>query len=204
MRTDERDLDSKRRNVLKAVGASVGAVGLSGQAAARRSSRAEENADEESFVALIEQADAAVSGLLENLSAEGYIDSPTIDALGFEEVVASRDVSQNALSVHTATFDGEEFLVYETLLPTDQFDSDINVTIVPERGKAGATAVRNDERYVLSAGYETFTHASSDLGTLSECSDCTCGVYCTQAYDDAKFCEDEYGEYKECCMCSNW
>jgi len=78
------------------------------------------------------------------------------------------------------------------------------VTIMPERGKAGATAYRDDERYILSAEYDNFVSDSSDeVGTFADCSGCTCDVYCLQ-YNAAKYCEDSSGSYKECCSCSNW
>jgi len=212
MKTNEGDPDIKRRNVIKTVSAGVSAIGLTGQAAARSSSqgrenaneKARKNADEESFQSQIKQADDVVSGLLENLSAGGYIDSSSVKALGYEEVVASRGISQNAISAHTATFGDEKFLVYETRISTDEFDSDIHVTIMPERGKAGATAKRDGERYILSAEYDNFVSDSSDeVTTLADCSGCTCDVGCI-TYNDAKYCEDSSGSYKECCNCSSW
>lgn len=212
MKTGESESDIKRRNVIKTAGAGVGAISLAGQAAASPSSqgrknaneKARINADEESFESQIGQADDAVSGLVENLSAGGHIDSPNVEALGYEEVVASRGISQNAISAHTATFGDEEFLVYETRISTEEFDSDIHVTMMPERGKAGATAIRDGERYILSAAYDNFVSESSDeVTSLEECSDCTCGVGCI-TYDDVKYCEDDSGSYKKCCNCSNW
>lgn len=214
MEPDEKKSNIKRRSVIKNVSAGVGSISLAGQSAASPSSqgleitneKAQINADELSFKSQIGQADKAVTGLIENLSTGGHIDSPSVGALGYKEVVASRGISQNMISAHTATFGDKEFLVYETRISTDEFDSDIHVSIMPERGKAGATAIQDGERYVLSAEYDGFVRESSDeVSSYEQCSDCKCGVYCTTAYDDSKYCESQYGLIKKCCNCSpNW
>lgn len=194
-----------RRTVLGAIGttAAAGAT-LTGVASAARDPadvdpKAAKHADLESFEGKLETVEPEVQDVLEKLSANGHIESAELDALGFDDVEPSTEASTDAITARMSHPPEGEFLAYETLIPTDQFDTDIRVTIRPEQGVAAASAKRDGEEFALTADQSEFVSVESeDYQTACTCSTSSCGT-----------CSCPYGEprYKECndglCCCNS-
>lgn len=184
-----------RRSVLGTIGTTAAAgVTLSGVASASRDvsdvePEALDNANIESFRGQFAKIESEVNDLLEKLDENDHVDGTEIDVLDFDGVEGSREASRELLNARMSTPPEGKFLAYETLLPSDQFDSDIKVSMRPDQGVAAAAAKLDDELFVLNANQDEFVSTNSDQFEA----DCSCGGSCGS-------CQCPYGEpqIKEC------
>lgn len=183
------ELTTGRRRVLRSVaagGLSVGAVGTASASAGPSPAGVRRAVSEYRDADAVRERFAAESELLAAVSAAGYIDRPTVDALGVETLGAPASPTDERVGVTAHEIDGETEPALTVRKPVEGGDLVVRIRPAADRSFAVFEPVDGEPTVVAGDDVSTTSHCVSCSGI--SCAGCTtiCGPAGSTCTDPTK------------------